>query len=93
MPSQELLRQKTQAPLPSFGLAQMVENYLETYFKDHGELLPASGLYERILREIEKPLLLETLKLVHGNQVKASEILGIHRNTLRKKMQDLYKNG
>ncbi|MGL5784060.1 MAG: helix-turn-helix domain-containing protein [Alphaproteobacteria bacterium] len=93
MPPQKLLKQKAHAPLLSFGLAQMVENYLATYFKDHGELLPANGLYERILREIEKPLLLETLKLVQGNQVKASEILGIHRNTLRKKMQNLHKNG
>jgi two-component system, NtrC family, nitrogen regulation response regulator GlnG len=89
MPSLGLFKKKTQAPLPSFGLAQVVESYLEAYFKDHGDLLPATGLYERILREVEKPLLLETLKLVHGNQVKAAEILGIHRNTLRKKIQEL----
>lgn len=77
----------TNEPVP--GLGKVVEHYLETYFQSHGDLFPTTGLYERILKEVERPLLTNTLKRVQGNQVKAAEILGIHRNTLRKKIQEL----
>lgn len=75
-------------PAPNLGLGTLVVNHLSAYFQAHGELLPCQGLYERVLREVEKPLILETLKRAKGNQMKAAEILGIHRNTLRKKMQE-----
>ena len=51
--------------------------------------LPPSGLYERILGEIEGPLIQQTLNATHGNQIRAAAILGINRNTLRKKIQAL----
>ena len=47
-----------------------------------------SGLYYKILKDFEKPLLIEILKYTNYNQLLSSEILGINRNTLRKKMFD-----
>jgi len=73
----------------SGGLAQSVERHLQAYFTAHGDGLPAAGLYERILHEIERPLLQLTLDATRGNQVRASEVLGLNRNTLRKKIREL----
>ena len=47
-----------------------------------------SGLYYKVLKDFEKPLLIEILKYTNYNQLLSSEILGINRNTLRKKMFD-----
>tara|TARA_Y100000588_G_scaffold288831_1_gene307319 strand:+ start:7326 stop:8765 length:1440 start_codon:yes stop_codon:yes gene_type:complete len=71
------------------GLARTIDRHLEKYFTAHKNTLPASGLYERILREIERPLLSRTLAATKGNQIKAAEILGINRNTLRAKIRKL----
>jgi DNA-binding protein Fis len=49
---------------------------------------PAGGLYERLLAVIEAPLLNEVLRLTYGNQIRAAQLLGLNRNTLRKKMQE-----
>ena len=73
----------------SGGLSQSVERHLKAYFKAHGDALPAPGLYDRVLREIERPLLQLTLDATRGNQVRAADILGVNRNTLRKKIRDL----
>ena len=73
----------------SGGLSQSVERHLKAYFQAHGEALPAPGLYDRVLREIERPLLQLTLDATRGNQVRAADILGVNRNTLRKKIRDL----
>lgn len=71
------------------GLAQMIDQYLEAYFCAHGEdILPPPGLYGRVFREVEKPLLQVTMRATGGNQKKAAEILGINRNTLRKKLSE-----
>jgi len=71
------------------GLAQTVEQRLAVYFSAHGGNLPAAGLYDRILREIERPLIAMTLRATRGNQIRAAEVLGLNRNTLRKKIRDL----
>jgi len=71
------------------GLAQSVERHIKSYFSAHGESLPSPGLYERILHEIERPLLQITLDATRGNQVRAAEVLGLNRNTLRKKIREL----
>ncbi|MBX9805252.1 MAG: hypothetical protein K2Y18_05820 [Alphaproteobacteria bacterium] len=71
------------------GLSGAVESFLKDYFAAHNGDLPTTGLYERVIREVERPLLRTTLKAVMGNQKKAAEILGINRNTLRKKLTDL----
>ena len=63
--------------------------HIDKYFNSLGDDLPSSGLFERIIREVEKPLIQATMKRTSGNQIKASEILGINRNTLRKKIKQL----
>ena len=62
---------------------------MTTYFKGFGDGLPPPGLYHRILREVENPLISMALASTHGNQIKAAEVLGVNRNTLRKKIRDL----
>ena len=73
----------------SEGLSAAVERHLKDYFAAHTDGLPASGLYDRILREIERPLLSLSLSVTRGNQIRAAELLGLNRNTLRKKIRDL----
>ena len=71
------------------NLSEMVERYLVDYFAQFGGGLPPVGLYERILKQIEAPLITATLSATRGNQIRAAEILDINRNTLRKKIRDL----
>lgn len=73
----------------STGLGQVVAQYLHNYFQAHEGQMPSPGLYKRILIEVEKPLMLSVLEAVGGSQVKASKILGLSRNTLRKKLEEL----
>lgn len=63
--------------------------HIGNFFNAHDDELPASGLYERIISDVEKPLIEKTLEITNGNQIKASEILGLNRNTLRKKIVSL----
>ena len=70
-------------------LGAAVELHLKRYFRMHGDSLPPPGLHERVLREVELPLIALTLSAVRGNQVKAAELLGINRNTLRKRIREL----
>src|SRR6476661_3193452 len=71
------------------GLSGAVERHLAAYFASFGEELPPPGLYHRILREIEHPLLSAALAATRGNQIRAADLLGVNRNTLRKKIRDL----
>ena len=71
------------------GLSASVERHLRNYFAAHENDLPAAGLYDRILAEIERPLLAITLDECRGNQLRAAELLGLNRNTLRKKIRSL----
>ena len=71
------------------SLSEAVERHLRGYFAAHRDGMPASGLYDRVLREIERPLLQLSLAATRGNQIKAAELLGLNRNTLRKKLRDL----
>ncbi|MEX0339462.1 MAG: response regulator [Arenibacterium sp.] len=70
-------------------LAASVERHLRRYFDLHGNMLPPPGLYARILREMELPLIEIALEATGGNQAKCADLLGINRNTLRKKITDL----
>jgi two-component system nitrogen regulation response regulator GlnG len=76
-------------PEPGQRLSIAAEHYLAEMFKQHGDSLPPAGLYHRILREIEVPLLTAALAATRGNQIKAADLLGLNRNTLRKKIRDL----
>lgn len=69
------------------GPAEYFENYLANYFSQFGTKLPPEGLYERILGQIEPPLLRAALVATNGNQLRAADLLGINRNTLRAKLR------
>jgi two-component system nitrogen regulation response regulator GlnG len=73
----------------SANLAAAVERHMAELFKSYGDGLPPPGLYHRVLREIEYPLISAVLAATRGNQIKAAELLGLNRNTLRKKVRDL----
>lgn len=70
-------------------LGASVGRHLQRYFDLHGNMLPPAGLYGRILREIELPLIEISLDATGGNQAKCADLLGINRNTLRKKITEL----
>ncbi|MCR9073002.1 MAG: nitrogen regulation protein NR(I) [Alphaproteobacteria bacterium] len=71
------------------NLSGAVERHLAAYFDAHKDDLPASGLHERVLREVERPLISLSLRATRGNQIRAAELLGLNRNTLRKKIREL----
>jgi len=75
--------------LDNESLGEAVERHLNKYFTAHSDGLPPDGLYERILHEIERPLISISLDATRGNQIKAAGLLGLNRNTLRKKIREL----
>jgi two-component system nitrogen regulation response regulator GlnG len=70
-------------------LSLAVERHLTRYFAGFSDDLPPPGLYHRILRQVEYPLLSAALAATRGNQIRAADLLGVNRNTLRKKIRDL----
>ncbi|MGF1648937.1 MAG: nitrogen regulation protein NR(I) [Hyphomicrobiaceae bacterium] len=70
-------------------LSEMVEVHLADYFGQFGNGLPPPGLYDRILREVEAPLFSAALAATRGNQIRAAELLGLNRNTLRSRIKAL----
>src|SRR6476469_2594315 len=79
----------SEEPRGDENLSGAVERHLAAYFASFGEELPPPGLYHRVLREIEHPLLSMTLAAPRGHQIRAAELLGVNRNTLLKKIRDL----
>ena len=73
-------------------IGQAVEHHLQRYFAGFGNELPPPGLYQRVLAEVEYPLVLASMTATRGNQIKAAELLGLNRNTLRKKIRELGVN-
>ncbi len=69
------------------SLCELVERHLADYFNSFGNELPPAGIYERIIREVEKPLLTAALTATRGNQIRAAELLGLNRNTLRSRIK------
>lgn len=85
-------RPSSAAHVPRSGnerLSKSIEEHLKRYFDLHGDSLPPAGLYHRILKEVELPLIALSLAATRGNQLKTAELLGINRNTLRKKIAEL----
>ena len=76
-------------PQPSESLGEAVERHLRDHFVAHGDALPAPGLYDRVIREVEVPLIGLSLAATRGNQIRAAALLGLNRNTLRKKIREL----
>ena len=77
-------------------LADAVKRSLERYFKDMDGERPTS-IYDMVLKNVERPMIETVLGHAEGNQTLAAEMLGIDRNTLRKKIRDLdiqvYRSG
>lgn len=71
------------------NLSEQVERYLAEYFASFGRELPPAGLYDRIIRQVELPLLSAALAATRGNQIRAAELLGLNRNTLRSRIREL----
>lgn len=70
------------------NLSVLVEGYLEQYIQSHNLSDCHGDLYELVISQVENPLIAMVLKHTKGNQSKAAEILGINRNTLRKKIHE-----
>lgn len=73
---------------PSTKIRDSVTDVLEAFFADLDGHKSAEGVYQMVLREVERPMLEVVLKHTRGNQTKAAEILGINRGTLRKKLRE-----
>lgn len=74
---------------PSYCLSEAVDSCFKNYYKNLKGMTPAPNLYSLVLKEFERPLIERTLIFVGGNQLRAAEILGLNRNTLRKKIKEL----
>ena len=70
-------------------ISQAVERKMNTYFSGFKDSLPPSGIYDRFLPDFETPLIIACLAATNGNQIRAAELLGLNRNTLRKKIREL----
>jgi two-component system nitrogen regulation response regulator GlnG len=71
------------------SLSELVERHLAEYFASFGKELPPPNLYDRVIREVEIPLITAALAATRGNQIRAAELLGLNRNTLRTRIRDL----
>ena len=78
----------SETPAPSISLKDFIEKRLHDFIKRF-KASEGANLYYTLLREIEKPLITMVLKETGGNQIQAAHILGLNRNTLRKKIKEL----
>ena len=85
----ELITDVPKNTLQVDSLSLSVETHIKRYFDALNGDMPAPGLYGRVLREVEEPLISATLTITRGNQLRAADILGLNRNTLRKKIKEL----
>jgi len=74
--------------MPNSGLSNCIKDRLENYFNNLKGGAP-KNIYDKLLREFDRPLIEVVLKYTKGNKVKTADILGINRNTLSKKMKEL----
>lgn len=71
------------------SIIEAIEAKIDKFFQMHEGKSPDSGLYDVVVKEVERVLIKKTIAHTNGIQIKASKILGINRNTLRKKMKEL----
>lgn len=77
------------ANLQSVSLEKLVRSKLEVLFQQQKkEKVDLKGLYDVVIEQVERPLIELALKAFEGNQVRTAEMLGINRNTLKKKMHE-----
>ena len=86
MPEQMVSAPGQAGPEP---LAQAVERHIRSFLAAHTDGVAPSNVYDRVIAEVERPLIRLTLAATRGNQIKAAAMLGLNRNTLRKKIRDL----
>jgi two-component system nitrogen regulation response regulator GlnG len=82
-------RSVASAAPPPETLAAAAAGHIAAYFEGFGSALPPDGVYDRLLAEVERPLITACLAATGGNQLKAAKLLGMNRNTLRRKLNDL----
>ena len=70
-------------------LTRAVERHIRSFLAAHRDGMPMRDVYDRVIAEVERPLIQMTLAATRGNQIKAAAMLGLNRNTLRKKIRDL----
>src|SRR6185312_9109063 len=70
-------------------LARAVERHIRDFFAAHDNGVQPTDIYDRVIAEVERPLIRLTLAAARVNQIKAASMLGLNRNTLRKKIRDL----
>jgi two-component system, NtrC family, nitrogen regulation response regulator GlnG len=91
----EAVRTTHGAPAPEAGggapepLAVAVERHIRQFLAASNDGIPMQDIYDRVIAEVERPLIEMTLAATRGNQIRAAAILGLNRNTLRKKIRDL----
>ena len=79
------------ANLQAVSLEKLVKSKLEVLFSQQQEAqVDLNGLYDIVMEQVERPLLELALRAFNGNQGKTAQMLGINRNTLKKKI-DIYK--
>jgi two-component system nitrogen regulation response regulator GlnG len=71
------------------SLSEIVSDHLTGYFASQPGGAPPDGLFDRVMAEVERPLIKLTLAATRGNQLRAARMLGLNRNTLRKRIHDL----
>jgi two-component system, NtrC family, nitrogen regulation response regulator GlnG len=80
-------RQTVPTAVGPIDVSAAVETHVAQLLREHEPKLPPAGLYQRVLDKVEAPLIAMVLNACGGNQIKASELLGLNRNTLRKKIR------
>jgi two-component system nitrogen regulation response regulator GlnG len=80
-------RQSTPGVTGPMDVSMAVETHVGQVLREFEPNLPPAGLYQRVIDKVEAPLIAMALNACGGNQIKAADLLGLNRNTLRKKIR------
>lgn len=87
------MRKESNSMLGENDVAQYVRKAVDDYFRDLDGESPSCAVYDMVMNCVEKPLIEAVLQHAGGNQTRAAELLGLNRNTLRKKIQQHSSSG